>query len=335
MGDARTIALSLSSGSEYRAGRWVGRVVALGSCWPLWYAFFGKSTLDSDALSFGGPGVLAGLLLWWWSGYQLRNPRTALILDHAGEEVRLMRRGVQVAECALAELRGWTYRTWQSTYTSQGTRHTTTWHAARCPALGDQDLFVDTEREAVEAWVARVEQARHAPFDYEPEEAWASALDRRVAAASGWPALVVLTVVSGLWLAGGFLVLADQNQSFSEGALPLAVVSALLAVAWRVSGRRIVGIAWAGLTGLAFATKLWLVPMTSSFLGELHRVSPTSESGFYYLLPGLALIGLAGLMVYVKPPPARAPKRPALKGATTRQQVIATKLPPPRAGPEP
>ena len=335
MREPKPITLPLTSGSGLRVGRWTGRVLSLASLWPLWYAFAGKSRFDWDAMSFGGPGVLIGLALWWWCGYRLRNPVSCLELDAAQGRARLLRGGVEQSSCALAELGGWHYRSWTTTSTNDGVRTTTTWYAARCPPLGEHDLFVDTQEEICQAWVARVESALRAPADFELDEPWARALDRRVEGLAGTPALVILGLLTGLLGAAALPVLRAISGSLAQGAIPLAVVGAVVAIAWRVGVHRYAGSACALVLGAALAAKPWLRPIASRMVPDA-QLSPTSETGLYYVLSGLALIALGAMLGALRQSRVSAGAKgrgqplAALPGATTRQEVLATKLPPPR-----
>jgi hypothetical protein len=62
-----------ASAGELRVVRWFGRALTVASAWPVWYAFYGKSQFDWEALLFGLPALVAGLLTWRWAGYRLRN----------------------------------------------------------------------------------------------------------------------------------------------------------------------------------------------------------------------------------------------------------------------
>jgi hypothetical protein len=202
-------------GPELRSLRWVGRGLTLAAAWPFWYAFYGKSQFDWDAMIFGGPGMLAGLTLWSWAGYRLRK----LEPDRSGKQFRT--------------LGGWL--------------------AARFDAIVDS-----------------------------------STGERRVGATIG------LGLVTLLWAGLAATQLVRTDGDALGAAVVLAVGFAALSLGWR----RVVGpgraALLAALAGSAFVAKPWYAPVFIVMMGEVHYYSPTSETHFYYVLPGVGLCLLAG-----------------------------------------
>lgn len=299
MSDA-SIRFALTDGSGWRALRWLGRIASLLAAWPLWYAFFGKSQFDWGAMTFGGPGMLVALVLWGWSGYRLRHPRVCLEIDRSEGVARLQRDEGEPITCALDKLGGWAFTSWKTTSTNKGTRTTTTWYAARCAGFGEQNLYVDLREAPCRDWASKVDAAaRGLPTNTKPNTIgdWLAArFDAAIASMSGSFATFIL-----LWLTilAAFVTLRQLVRTDGdalEAPVTLAVFFAVLTIGWRaVRGPEFAAMV-AAFSGIAFASKPWLAPVTHEFMGEVHRFSPTSETHLYYVIPGIALCVLAAVM---------------------------------------
>lgn len=326
---AAPIRFPLTDGSGLRALRWLGRIASLLAAWPLWYAFFGKSTLDWEALMVGGPGMFFALLLWGWAGYRLRHPRVCLEIDLQAGEARLWRDEAEPTICTLDELGAWTFTSWTSTSTSKGTSRATTWHAARCAGFAKQNLYVDVAEQACRTWASTVEAAargmRPSTTERTIGDLLAARFDAVIAAASGTVATIGLTLLTGLCAFATTRLLAKVDGGASEAAVVLAIFSAVLTLGWRAARGPALAAAFALTIGIAFVAKPWFAPVSREFMGEVHRFSPTSETHLYYVIPGLGLCVLAvALASMIK-------IRKATTAATKRSEPI--KLEPPRPKP--
>jgi hypothetical protein len=97
------------------------------------------------------------------------------------------------------------------------------------------------------------------------------------------------------------LMLASTLGQLPEGAIGGAVAIAVLALAWRGIGRPGWGIAVAIAAAAGLIAKPWYAPVVRAYDGQLHRLSPTSETHLYYVLPGIGLAVLAlGLISALK-----------------------------------
>lgn len=301
---------ALDDGGELRALRWLGRVVFVGSWWPLWYAFFGKLGIDGEALSFGAPACVLGLVAWLGSGTRIRTPPDRLEVDGRAGEVRLVRAQQQLAQVGVRELGAWQLREWRSGAASRGID--TTWYAVRFAGLGEHDLFSSTSREDCEAWATRVDAAaRGEPLA--TRRTLADLLAARFdALLTRVPVELALLVATLVCMAASVPVLAALRHPPTAAAIVLAIAHASLALGFRARGRPGVGIALALLAGLAFASKPWLAPVEVEFMGRIDTLSPSAETHFYFLIPGLLLIGEAVLMVLtLELRPASAPTGPS------------------------
>lgn len=121
--------------------------------------------------------------------------------------------------------------------------------------------------------------------------------DAQVPKLAGAPVIVVLGLASLGWAIGaGSTILATEPDS-GELVVVYGVMAGLLALGWRALGRRAIAIATALLAGLALLTKPWVAPISVEFMGQRSVLSPTSETHLYFVLPGLALIGFAVILV--------------------------------------
>lgn len=335
------VRLPLSSGAELRVGRWFGRLLTIAATWPLGYAFLGKQALgivDMEALLFGGPGVALGLLIWAWSGYRLRNPLHYLEFDRRAGRARLVRGGELEAQCSVGELGAWSVRTWRVSSGSGSSRTSSTWYAVRCVGLGERDLFVDLDEAKCRAWIVRAEAGPNGalPTPTSLVELVAERFDALVPRLAGAPAKLTLLAVSLSLAIVAAPAWIQTERGEGDAAVLFAVVVALLALAWRALGQRVVALVSAALAGAALLAKPWLAPISSSFMGEVHSLSPTSETHLYYLVPGVALIGVA--MILGSAPARRRPVvasepssiEPALPQPTLPQPPLPR---PPESGP--
>jgi hypothetical protein len=295
-----SIRFALTDGAGLRALRWLGRIGSLLAAWPLWYAFFGKSELDWEALMVGGPGMLIALLLWGWAGHRLRHPRVCLEIDRQAGLARLWRGEGEPTICKLDELGAWTFSSWKTTGTSNGSRTVTTWHAARCAGLGEQNLYVDLSESACRSWVSTVDAAARgmvsSPKATTIGELLAARFDAAIAAASGTVATIGLTLLTGLCAFAAARQLARTDAHALEAAVMLALFFALLTLGWRAVRGPALAAAFAALSGIVFVAKPWFAPVTHELMGEVLRFSPTSETHLYYVIPGLGLCVLAAVM---------------------------------------
>jgi len=306
----------LTDGAGWRALRWLGRVASLLAAWPLWYAFFGKPQLDWEALMVGLPGVLIGLLLWAWAGYRLRNPSVCLEIDRHAGVARLRRDDAEPITCKLDALGAWTYATWTSTSGTGSNRTTSTWHAARCAGFAEQNLYIDPSAEACRAWASKVDAAARGlsvtPSKITIGDLLATRFDALIAGTSRSVSTLALTALTGACAFATFRQLARTDDDAPQAAVVLALLFAALTLGWKAARGPALAAGFAGMIGLAFATKPWLAPVSREFQGEVHPLSPTSETHLYYVIPGLALCVLAIVMASMieirrtKAPPPRS-----------------------------
>jgi hypothetical protein len=311
----KPIQFALTDGAGLRVLRWLGRGMSLLAAWPLWYAFFGKLVFDWEAMLFGGPGMLVGLVLWAWAGYRFRHPLVCLEIDREDGVARLRRGEGGPMVCKLDELGTWTIASWKTTSTSGGSRHVTTWHAARCPGFAEQNLFVDLDANACRAWCTKVDaavQGRSAgPRATTLGELLAERFDAAIEAASGVVATLGLTVATGLIAWASVRQLARTDGEASEAGVVLAIAFALLTFGWRAIRGPALAAGFALLSGFAFVSKPWLAPVSREVMGASYQLSPTAETHLYYVIPGLGLcvIGLALLSTIEIRKPTRAVPR--------------------------
>jgi hypothetical protein len=292
-----SIRFALTDGAGWRALRWLGRVGSLLAAWPLWYAFFGKLQLDWEAMMVGAPGMLVALLLWGWAGYRLRHPRVCVEIDRSAGVARLHREAGEPRVCKLDELGAWTFTSYQTTHASGGTRSVTTWHAARCAGFGEQNLYIDLGADACRRWALEVDAAARGMIATNDKttigELLAARFDALIAATSGTVATVVLTLITGLCAFAAVRQLARIDGQDSEAAIVFAIFFAVLTLAWRAARGPALAAGLAALIGTAFVSKPWLAPVSREFQGQVHPLSPTSETHLYYVIPGLGLCVLA------------------------------------------
>lgn len=323
-----SIRFALTDGSGWRALRWLGRIASLLAAWPLWYAFFGKPQFDWEAMMVGGPGMLVALLLWGWSGYRLRHPRVCLEIDRHAGVARLWRDEGEPTTCTLDQLGGWTFTSWKTTSINNKTRTVTTWYAARCAGLGEQNLYIDLTGAACRDWASKVDAAARGMMPSTKPTTigdWLAArFDAAIAGTSSSVATIGLSLLTGLAAIAAVRQLASTDGHALEAAVTLAVFFAVLTIAWRAVRGPAIAAMLAALSGIAFVAKPWLAPVTSEFMGEVHRMSPTSETHLYYVIPGVLLCVLAAVM---------ASMIKLRSNASAPHQAQPAKLEPPR--PEP
>ncbi|MFV8755803.1 hypothetical protein ACNOYE_35070 [Nannocystaceae bacterium ST9] len=121
----------------------------------------------------------------------------------------------------------------------------------------------------------------------------AAPIDAAILGLAGKPGIVVMALASIAWTLAAWPHLATTADPQAEAAIVFGVFAAMLALGWRMIARPVVAIASALLGGLALASKPWWAPVEVEFMGQLHALSPSAETHLYYLVPGLALIGLA------------------------------------------
>lgn len=155
---------ALSPGGEYRLALWFGRALALFGLWPTYYAFRGMVGIDWEAILFGAPTLVGGLLLWRWAGYRLRNPRDYLEVDREAGVARLVRRETEPTVCNLDELGDWRFESWTTSRVNKGATITTTFHGVACAGFDGDRLFVSEDAGACRRWSAGVD-ALARPFD--------------------------------------------------------------------------------------------------------------------------------------------------------------------------
>lgn len=301
---------ALDHAGALRALRWLGRLAFVGSWWPLWYAFYGKLGVDAEALAFGVPACVLGLIAWLGSGVRIRTPSDRL--EIAAGEARLVRGDRVHASASLSALGGWQLREWRVGSAQQGSA--TTWFAVRFAGLGEHDLYISSSRGECEAWAERIAALARGESPPPQRHTLADLLALRFDALLARVPIELGLGPASLACAGASVpVLRTLDDASTSLALLLAIGHGLLALAFRVRGRPFVGLALALLAGLAFAAKPWLAPIEVEFLGSRHLLSPSAETHFYYLIPGLLLIGealLMGLSLELRPPsPAAGPTR--------------------------
>lgn len=291
----------LTDASGWRTLRWVGRVASLLALWPLWYAFYGGSEFEWEAMMFGGPGVLLGLLLWGWASYRCRHPRVCLEIDRQAGVARLHRGNDDPLECGLDELGAWTYTTWTTTRRDEHGQRTTTWHAAHCAGFGKHKLYVDRSQEACRSWASKIDAAARGlserPGPRTIGELLAARFDAAIASINDTLATIGLTALTGLCAFASFRQLARTDGDELESAVVLALGFAVLTLGWRAVRGPAVAAGFAAVAGVAFAAKPWYAPIVREYMGELHRLSPSSETHLYYVIPGIGLVVLAAVMV--------------------------------------
>lgn len=119
--------------------------------------------------------------------------------------------------------------------------------------------------------------------------------DLALARLQGGPVTILRLALTGaaLWAVGSAFQLI-------EGEASVAVVVALgtlgVALSWR-GQRPLVALGMCLVAGLALASKPWLMPMTHTWQGVTEPFSPTSETHFYFLIPGIGLCVAAGVLV--------------------------------------
>lgn len=328
--------MALSGIRGLRAGRWAGRLLTAFTLWRLARVLRWGPPLYWGEVSVGVLALLGGLALWGWCGYRVRNPISRLELDVVRRRARLVRDGVEQSSCSFAELRQWHYREWELTHGHDGSTFKT-FFAARCPALGEHDLFEAMTREACEAWVARVEAIVDASATVELDEPWGHAFDRWVEGRESVSAAMALGVLTGLFGAATLPVLRASSDSFAPGTVAVTVVAFGLVIAWHRAVHRYAGSVCALVCGAALASKPWVFPIESIMFPGSPK-SPTSETGLYYLLPGLGLMALGVLLAALRPSrtalgsAGAEPPLAAHPDASARQEVLTTELPPPRVG---
>jgi hypothetical protein len=303
---------ALDDAGGLRALRWLGRLVFVGSWWPIWYGLFERVGIDAEALAFGVPACVLGLIAWLGSGVRIRTPADRLEIT-AGE-ARLVRGDRVLASASLPALGSRQLREWRVGSTRQGSA--TTWFAVRFAGLGEHDLYLSSSRAACEAWAERIEAIARGESPPPQRHTLADLLALRFDALLARVPLELALVLGTLACAGASVpALRTIDDESTTLALMLAIGHALLALGFRMRGRALVGIALALLAGLAFAAKPWLLPVEVEFLGRRDTLSPTAETHFYYLIPGLLLIGeavLMGLSIELQPPsPPAGPSKPA------------------------
>lgn len=330
----KALGFARGEGSGLRALRWLGRALFVFALWPCWYAWFGKLTLDGEALLVGGPALLIGLSLWIGAGFRLRHPSDRLEVDRAGRGIRVWRGGWLEAEIALAQLGAHEIRAWTSGSARQGTA--TTWYAVRFAGLGELDVYTGLSRAECEAWVARVEAAVRGEPPVATRTTIADLLAERFDAL-----LIRVPVASALALAAlacaaaSWPIVRATRDPQTEIAVLLAISFGVIALGLRLLGRPIAGIALALVAGLVWFAKPWLAPVEVEFVGAIHRLSPSAETHFYFLIPGLLLLAQALLMLL-----GLEPRPPASVGASAKPAPVelappTPKLPQPPHSPDP
>ncbi|MFO7561720.1 MAG: hypothetical protein R6X02_03665 [Enhygromyxa sp.] len=309
------------SGTDLRLFRWIGRIFALLAMWPLWYAFFGKSRFDWEAMMFGGPGVLLGLALWGWAGYRLRHPREYLEIDRQAGVARLQRDEGEPVVCKLEALGEWSFTSFKTISSgSKGGRRVTQWHVARREGFGEHNLHVDLARSACEAWAARVDAAVRGSDELRRVtigDLLAERFDAAITAGSGSLATIVLAAATGASAYGLIQLIGRTDGEALEGVVALAIVTALLVLGWRAARGPLLAAGIAGLIGAALISKPWIAPVTYAWDGAAQPLSPSAETHLYYVLPGIGLCVLALALLSTlelrKPAPAGTKRGEAIR----------------------
>jgi hypothetical protein len=118
----------------------------------------------------------------------------------------------------------------------------------------------------------------------------------------GW-AILALAGLTVLLTGGSWPVLSATGETGLplEAAIVLALAWAGLAWGWRAIWSPATGATLAALAGAALLSKPWLAPFTWVEVGlegqVEHALSPTSETHLYFVIPGLGLLVVAGLIV--------------------------------------
>lgn len=143
----------------------------------------------------------------------------------------------------------------------------------------------------------RLRRSQAEPIEQTVGDMLAARFDAAIAAFDGSVATIGLTVVTGLLAYPLVRQLARTDGEASEAAVVLAIVFAVLVFGWRAARGPALAAGIAALIGIALISKPWLAPVTREWMGEVHELSPSSETHLYYVIPGIGLCVLAAALL--------------------------------------
>lgn len=127
-------------------------------------------------------------------------------------------------------------------------------------------------------------------------------VERRISVRAGsWVLRIggLLAGIGGLLVADKFLFMRQTSGFYLEEVIIVAVMFASLAVAWARAGWCLPAVFVTGWAGLALVLKPVLWPLVSRWgHGPFRPYSLTSETHLYFLLPGIGLLVVLGILLW-------------------------------------